>query len=135
MPIRLSVWNCSMALHNKFEHLLSLKPDVAVIPECAEPDILRKKAPHFEFTDCEWSGINKDKGLGVFSFNGFTLRRHQSWDRSFHIFMPIEVRGPESLNLLALWAFNHRVKYKLPSVGPNPATTVAALRYYRPFLT
>jgi exodeoxyribonuclease-3 len=132
MPIRLVVWNCSMALHSKVECLVSLRPDVAVIPECAEPDVIRKKAPDFEFANCEWTGTAKNKGLGIFSFNGVTLRRHQSWERSFHIFIPVEVRGREAANLLAVWAFNHRAK---SVAGPTPKTTAEAIRHYQPFLT
>ncbi len=129
--MRLVVWNCAMALHDKADALLSLEPDIAIIPECAQPDVIRKKAPAFSFADCEWTGVVDNKGLGVFSFNGLTLRRHQSWERSLHIFIPVEVRGLENANLLAVWAFNHRAK----SVEPNPRTTADAIRYYRPFLT
>ena len=48
--MRIVTWNCAMKLDAKYEQLMSLRPDIAVIPECAEPDILRKKAPNFEFT-------------------------------------------------------------------------------------
>jgi exodeoxyribonuclease-3 len=121
-----------MALHTKYQYLMALRPDVAIIPECAEPDILRRKAPEFAFTDCEWSGQFKDKGLGVFSFNGYSLRRHQSWEARFHLFVPIEVCGPSAFNLLAVWAFNHRAP---ATVSPNPTTTLEAVSHYQPFLT
>ncbi len=120
-----------MALHKKVERLMSLKPDLAIIPECAEPDVIRAKSPDFAFTDCEWTGEQSNKGLGVFSFGSLTLRRHQSWDRSHHIFIPIEVRGAVALNLLAVWAFNHRVP---ATVSPNPKTTAAAIEHYQKFL-
>lgn len=120
-----------MALHAKCDYLTDLRPDVAVVPECAEPDILRKKASGFDFTDCEWAGQTKHKGLGVFSFNGHSLRRHSSWDPTYHLFLPIEVRGPTNFNLLAVWAFNHRVP---ATVTPNPRTTREAVMYYAPFL-
>lgn len=118
MTFRVVVWNCAQGLDRKIEQLLLLKPDIAVVPECAEPDILRRKAPGFTFTDCEWTGEQCNKGLGVFSFNGHTLRRHQSWDRQYHIFLPLEVRGTHPVNLLAVWAFNHRAPV---SVSPNPS--------------
>lgn len=34
--MRLVTWNCGMALHRKFEALLGLEPDIAVVCECAE---------------------------------------------------------------------------------------------------
>jgi hypothetical protein len=45
--------------------------------------------------------------------------------------IPVEVRGPVALNLLAVWAFNHRVP---ASVTPNPTTTEEAVKRYVPFL-
>lgn len=129
--MRIVTWNCAGKLDGKYEQLLSLRPDVAIIPECAEPDILRAKAPDFAFTDCEWQGELKDKGLGVFAFGQRSLRRHHSWDRKFQFFLPIELRGADSWNLLAVWAFNHRAP---KSVVPNPPTTSHAVEYYAPFL-
>ena len=55
-----------MALHRKFEALLSLKPDVAVISECAEPARL---AARLDLSDLAspavWIGRNPQKGLAV----------------------------------------------------------------------
>jgi exodeoxyribonuclease-3 len=121
-----------MALHAKCEHLAELRPDIAVVPECAEPDIIRKKASRFHFDDCEWAGQGEHKGLGVFAFNGHSLRRHASWDPRYHLFLPIEVCGPTSFNLLAVWAFNHRVPV---AVIPNPRTTREAVNHYATFLS
>lgn len=131
MNLRLVVWNCGMALHKKVEPLLSLRPSLAILAECAEPDIIRRKAPQFAFNDCEWSGLQSTKGLGVFSFGGLSLRRHQSWEKVFHLFLPLELRGPTDLNLLAVWAFNHRAPAQ---VSRKPRTTLEALQYYSPFL-
>jgi exodeoxyribonuclease III len=137
--MRIVVWNCCMALHEKYERLLDLKPDIAIVPECAEPDVLRRKAPGFSFADCEWrgteypdTGVDPNKGLGVFTFGDLRLRLHHSWDPRFHLFLPLEVRGRGTpLNLLAVWAFNDRVP---ASVSPNPATTAKAIEHYAPFL-
>src|SRR2546430_504234 len=46
-PMRIIAWNCNMALHKKYERLLSLRPDIAVIPECAHPDLISKRAAGF----------------------------------------------------------------------------------------
>jgi hypothetical protein len=131
MNLRIVVWNCNMALHMKFERLLSLNPDIAIIPECAEPDVIRRKSADFAFSDCEWAGLYPNKGLGVFSFGNLALRRHQSWERRNHIMLPLEIRGSIAANLLAVWAHNHRVP---PSVNPEPGTTADGIRYYADFL-
>ena len=60
-----------MALRLKFDRLLSLRPDVAVVQECADPDGAKGWRP-----DCaayDWIGFNPDKGLGIFTFGGLTL--------------------------------------------------------------
>ena len=129
--MRIVTWNCSQKLDAKFEALMGLRPDVAIIPECAEPDVLRKKAPGFAFSDCEWQGSNPNKGLGVFAFGARSLRRHQSWDPRFHLFLPVEIRGIDAVNLLAVWAFNEATP---PKVVPNPRTTSLALDHYARFL-
>lgn len=62
--MRIVAWNCNMGLHSKIDKLLSLKPDIAVIPECASPGILREKAALFVPDHCEWiPGSSNQKGL------------------------------------------------------------------------
>jgi hypothetical protein len=39
-----------MALHTKVEPLMSLKADIAIIPECAIPEIVKKKQPNFYYS-------------------------------------------------------------------------------------
>lgn len=129
--MRVVTWNCNMALHNKVDRLMSLAPDVAIIPECAKPEVLRRKAPSFAYSDSEWEGWHPDKGLGVFTFGGLSLKRHDSWETRFPIFLPVEVRGAANLNLLAVWAFKAGER---PIVVQNPGTTSQALRHYASFL-
>ena len=42
--MRLVAWNCNMALHRKVDALRALRPDVAVISECATPAILAERS-------------------------------------------------------------------------------------------
>lgn len=131
-PLRLVVWNCAGALHRKFDRLLALAPDVAVVPECATPDILRRKGGALPFDDCDWEGSNPNKGLGVFTFGPWRLRRHASWRREHHVFLPLELRsGARPVNLLATWAFNHRVP---PEIAPVPRTTAEIIAHHADFL-
>ena len=39
--MRIVAWNCNMALDRKIDALLALKPDIAIVAECAEPERLR----------------------------------------------------------------------------------------------
>jgi hypothetical protein len=61
-----------MAFHRKCQHLVALKPDVAVIPECSNVKSLAADAPEFRPTSSVWIGDNPRNGLAVFTFGEFT---------------------------------------------------------------
>src|SRR4051812_7895168 len=74
MSLRVVVWNANMAVHRKLDLLVeSLRPDIAIIPECATEDVLRRKGglllPDFSMA---WVGTNPNKGLGVFGFGEYS---------------------------------------------------------------
>ena len=60
--MRLVTWNCNMAFDRKYQALERLRPDIAVIRECANPDILRRKAPMFKPSDMQWVGVPPKQG-------------------------------------------------------------------------
>lgn len=96
-----------MALHRKADALLALRPDIAVISECACPDTLAQRgADGWIETDPVWIGENRHKGLGVFAFNGYHLRRHEPFLKTLRHIAPVHVSGPKAFNLLAVWAQN-----------------------------
>ena len=132
-PMRLVAWNCNMALHRKFDALYTLRPDVAIICECAEPERLRRRwnSSNRE-ADLVWVGANPNKGLAVLSFNGYSLALADEYDPSLRFVAPIRVDGPVTFNLLAVWAqnFSDGIRRKDQS-GPFKL----ALDRYRDFLT
>jgi exodeoxyribonuclease III len=100
--LKVITWNCNMAFRKKYQNILSCKPDLLIVPECEHPD---------KFKDCfysnyEWIGNNKNKGLGVFSFNGIKLSVHKSYCEDFKYVLPIEVivNNKNIMNLIAVWA-------------------------------
>jgi hypothetical protein len=62
-----------MAFHWKYEHLLPLNPDIAIIPECGNIEALEQKAPEYCPSSAIWIGDNPQKGLGAFTFGPFRL--------------------------------------------------------------
>jgi len=66
-----------MALHRKFSALMSLRPDIAVIPECASPERLRNNMDLPDDATIAWTGDNPNKGLGIFGFNGYRVSLHE----------------------------------------------------------
>ncbi len=121
-----------MSLHTKWERLLSLHPDLAVIVECAEPSILWSKLKYKPSCDVQWVGDNQNKGLGVFAFSGISLERDNNYDSSFKQFLPVNVSGNFRFSLLAVWSFNGRRKDAPRS--SYSAETMSAIEYYKHFL-
>lgn len=94
-----------MAFHRKAPYLLSLKPDIAVISECASPERLAKRGLEL---DCNtiWTGDNPDKGLAVFAFNDAGATLLANHDRRLRHILPIQLTAPQPCLLLAVWAQN-----------------------------
>jgi len=97
-----------MALHRKLAALMALKPDVAVLSECASPERLAERLSASALA-CEpvWIGANRDKGLAVLAFNGYRARLADDvYRKSLRFIAPVRIEGPLRFNLLAVWAQN-----------------------------
>jgi exodeoxyribonuclease-3 len=128
--VRLVAWNCRSAFHRKFECLLDLAPDVAVVAECANLELLGRDATGLAPTSAVWVGSNPRKGLGVFSFGPYRLMQHRRYDPAITYALPIRVEGPTSFRLLAVWAHYGLAPLRMSTLGP----TLLALATYRRFL-
>jgi exodeoxyribonuclease-3 len=96
-----------MALHRKFDAILRLQPDIAVICECAEPTRLQALAKSLNFgADTVWIGHNRNKGLAVFAFNGYAVHLAEPLHSTLRHVAPVRISGPVACNLLAVWAQN-----------------------------
>lgn len=125
--MRILVWNINMAAHKKIALLRQLAPDLAILPECAAPEVIVAKCPEFTFADAQWVERSRHKGLGVFSFGDVRLSRSPAFDPRFEVFLPLRVTGSIRIHLLAVWALNFR-----PTAGLSMPD---ALRFYRRFLS
>src|SRR5262245_33684099 len=63
--MRIVTWNCNRSLHTKIDRLMSLGPDLAVNPECANPTVLRKTVPAFCFSGCARQAFLSTTAQGV----------------------------------------------------------------------
>ena len=105
--MRLVAWNCNMAFHRKVDALLSLKPDIAVVSECAAPGRLRRPAEQdWMENDPVWIGRSEAKGLAIFTFNGYRARLSPDYWPNLRYIAPVHIQGPMRFNLLAVWAQN-----------------------------
>ncbi len=105
--MRLVAWNCNMALDRKIEALLRLRPDVAVISECANPERLRLRgADAWLESEPIWIGNNPNKGLAVLTFNGYSAQLAEPYHPTLRYIAPVHISGAVDFNLLAVWAQN-----------------------------
>ena len=96
-----------MALDRKIDVLLALKPDIAIVAECAEPERLRfRKRPDWLESEAVWIGCNPSKGLAVFAFNGFRVQLANAYRPRYRYIAPVHLSGPVDCHLLAVWAQN-----------------------------
>jgi len=104
MTLRLVVWNCRGRLHEKVAMLRSLRPDVAIVPECACPEVLLRRAIELEACDFAWEGARADCGLAVIAFGPWRLAVDRAHRMRCGSTLPVRVSGPSELRLVAVWA-------------------------------
>lgn len=96
-----------MAFRKKAGLILTYKPDILVIPECEHPKKLKFGSDLPPPTDVLWFGANENKGLGIFSYNNFTLKLRRTHNPELKLIIPVIVSdGQFELNLYAVWANN-----------------------------
>jgi hypothetical protein len=100
--VRLSTWNCCRGKPEvKLPHLLSLKPDVAAVQECARP---LSAAPGRQ----EWHGDNPRQGLLAYAGRGFRVRSGNRRRIAARHYVPVRVTGAARFNLLMVWVKPYR---------------------------
>lgn len=100
-----------MAYRNKASFILTQRPDIVIVPECEHPDKLKFKDGVPLPKDVIWSGMNPNKGLGIFSYANYKFRLHDSYIPDFRNVLPIMVTGGKiDFTLFAIWANNPRDK-------------------------
>ena len=105
--MRLITWNCCRGPFSKKVPLLEqFSPDVAVVQECARPEE--------ESTQRLWFGSKPKQGIAVLSSNGYALQRLPEADDAPPYVIPVQVTGPSTFLLLAVWSQRgprHRYRY------------------------
>ena len=130
--MRIVAWNCNGGFHRKIDALMALRPDVAVISECAEPELLAARGPMPEMP-CPpaWIGRNRNKGLGIFALGDSIIQTLPRVHAGLHWILPVEVHGPARFNLLGVWAQNASAGIRKKA---NPGPLRESLAFYRGFL-
>jgi hypothetical protein len=107
MPLlRLLVWNCSGRLHDKVSELAELGPDIAVLPECACPEVLlRRVSPaRLGARTLLWDGTLPSRGLAVATFGPWRAHLSPTHRARSGSTLPVRLTGPAQLDLVGVWA-------------------------------
>lgn len=92
-----------MAFRNKTVILDEFNPDIAIIQETESKEVLETKKSKIEFNDYIWLGKNKNKGLGVMTFNGFHAEP-LDLNEDFQYILPVRIYKDQiEFFLLAIW--------------------------------
>lgn len=105
--MKIITWNCNMAYRKKAAAILEHAPDIVIVPECEHPAKLLFPPGLPKPTDTVWFGDNLNKGLGIFSYGNFRLKKLRIHDPSIKLVVPIAVTGGSfDFTLFAIWANN-----------------------------
>ncbi|REK76420.1 endonuclease/exonuclease/phosphatase family protein [Paenibacillus paeoniae] len=102
-------WNCNMAFRKKISYISQFKPDILIIQECENPELLELNRFPYQVKDVLWFGSNNSKGIGIFSFSKYKLKLHEKYNEAFRYVIPISIDGLHNLTLFAVWAMNDKV--------------------------
>ncbi|NMH73549.1 endonuclease/exonuclease/phosphatase family protein [Bacillus sp. RO2] len=111
--MKILTWNCTMCFRDKIDHVLPMKADILIIPECESREKWKEKDSEKGISQFMWFGDNPNKGLGVLSMSdSFQINLHPSYNHAFRYIVPLEVSGQENFILLAVWAQLANTKYE-----------------------
>lgn len=105
--MKIITWNCNMAFRKKADFILAHKPDILIVPECEHPDKLKFNTDTPKPTDILWFGMNRNKGIGIFSYTKFKFKLLNTHNPNLRMIIPIGVTGGKyDFTLYAIWANN-----------------------------
>ncbi len=111
-------WNCQGAFRKKFNKILSLKPDILIIPECENEEKLKFGKLTPKPNDFFWYGDNPNKGIGIFSYSKYKFELLNEFNPRFKYIIPLKVIGKNhSFILFAIWAMNNKENIQESYIG------------------
>ena len=118
-----------MAFRNKLEPILTENPDILVIPESENPEKFNLKSGLKSPVDSFWYGDNPNKGIGIYTYNGWKINPIKEHNRKFRYIIPlIMINNKFKFILLAIWC-------QKPEKGDNYGIyTWNAINHYKKLL-
>ena len=103
--INIVSWNCNMAFRRKVQYILNEFTDVLVIQECECINKLNVDKWKIQPTAHYWYGNNLNKGIAIFTFNGFDIDlKYLKYNESFEFIIPMRIfNETHEFILYAVW--------------------------------
>ncbi|MFZ6712300.1 hypothetical protein [Undibacterium sp. TC9W] len=99
--IKVLTWNCNGAFRKKWSTIADLGADLLIIQECEDPSMSSDGVYQDWAGVYHWTGLNKNRGLGVFARNGLVLNRVPLFLDPLELFLPLLI--DDKWPLLATW--------------------------------
>lgn len=93
-----------MAFRKKWNIILELNPDIIVIQECEHVSKYKEDQLIPNINEFIWIGENKNKGIGIISFNDYHINLSENYSNEYKYIIPIKVSGKKEFNLFGIWA-------------------------------
>lgn len=129
--MRIIEWNSQGAFRKKNEQILTLKPDILIIPECENKEKLKFGKLTPKPNDFFWYGDSPNKGIGIFSYSDYKFELLNEFNPKYRYIIPLKVSNSEnSFILFAIWAMDNKEKTDARYIGQ----IWLAINYYSDFL-
>ncbi len=130
---RIVVWTVGPSIERKYPRIEALQANL-VIAARAGSEVRLLKNGRTAHTSMAWVGRFSQRGLGVMSFAPSHAKLDAArWDQRLEWIAPVQVSGPVSHQVLAVWALNDRAQVKFKS-KPMASQPMQAMTLYRRFL-
>jgi len=124
-------WNSQGAFRKKNKKILSLNPDIIIVPECENEEKLQFGKLTPKPNDFFWYGDNPNKGIGIFSYSEFKFELLKEFNPRFRFIIPLKVIGKDySFILFSIWTQDNKEKCEERYIGQ----IWLAINYYSDFL-
>ncbi len=105
--MRVVSWNSAKAFRNKSKKVLELKPDVAVVLECENPEFCKDQEWLQGFGSYVWFGENKNQGVALFVADDIEIEPLDWFDENIKFIRPFKIKTKNiEFVVLPVWANN-----------------------------
>lgn len=100
-----------MAFRKKYDYLKKWKGDLIIVQECENKEKIINDLTDLSYDQFLWFGENKNKGIGLISFNKYSIKLNPKYNPDFQYVIPFQCHiSKKKVNLFAIWAMPHKIR-------------------------